>query len=427
MALTGEPSGPPRLAAGALASAAQGAGRVLATLAPEVASFRTFDWAALLGERAALAGLTRRGSVSAGGSARLLATRDGVLAINLPRDDDWRLVPAWLEASPRLGATNDDWREIARRVAGRATAPLVDRARLIGLAVAPAARHVPADRPFFVWSAASRTEPSGARRRLRMLDLTSLWAGPLATSLLSMCGIETLKIEHPARPDGARRGPTAFFDLMNAGKQSCALDLGSPHDRRRFERLLDHADIVVESARPRALAQLGYDATSWTTERAGRLWASITGYGRQNEWIAFGDDAAAAAGLAWTATADAATTSGWSAGTSAPSSDSACFCGDAIADPLAGVHTAAILLAFARSGRGGLVDLSLVDLAARSAHTPLDPSAAFVAASGDGWSLSTPSGPVAVRPPRARPGRGPAPPLRPATDAFVARWCKPRC
>jgi crotonobetainyl-CoA:carnitine CoA-transferase CaiB-like acyl-CoA transferase len=62
-----------------------------------------------------------------------------------------------------------------------------------------------------------------------------------------------------------------------------------------------HADIVIESARPRALAQLGIDAATIVAERPGLTWISITGYGRTGRaanWIAYGDDAATAAGLA---------------------------------------------------------------------------------------------------------------------------------
>ena len=88
---------------------------------------------------------------------------------------------------------------------------------------------------------------------------------------------------------------------MNAGKQGVALDLTDPTDRTTFEALLDVADIVVESARPRALRQLGFDAASARPRDASVL--SITGYGREDNGYAFGDDAAIAAGLGFRARA----------------------------------------------------------------------------------------------------------------------------
>src|SRR5258706_11158223 len=96
MALTGRPDALPRAPRGALASCAAGVGRALAALgarAPE-------DPAALLGERAALFGLARRGRTAPGGACRLLRTTDGWAALSLPRDDDRRALAAWLETAP---------------------------------------------------------------------------------------------------------------------------------------------------------------------------------------------------------------------------------------------------------------------------------------------------------------------------------------
>ena len=68
-------------------------------------SFPGLDALALLGERAALMGLWRRGAVSCGGSCRLLPSADGFMAVSLPRAEDMESVPAWLEldAVPDFG------------------------------------------------------------------------------------------------------------------------------------------------------------------------------------------------------------------------------------------------------------------------------------------------------------------------------------
>ncbi len=409
MELTGPADGAPRFAAGALASAACGAGMVLSALAPRSALAR-LDAPALLAERAAIADLHRQGEVSAGGSARLFATRTDFVAVNLPRDEDWRLTPAWLEATNSSLSGTRDWKTLAQLIAVKDATTLVERGRLMGLAIAPARKTVPHDRPLFTLRHASEKSPSPTPRPIRLLDLTSLWAGPLATSLLAMAGIEVLKIESPARPDGARRGPDAFFQLLNGNKRGCALDLHQSADRAVFERLLEGADIVVESARARALGQLGFDAASWVTGRRGRLWASITGYGRSREWIAFGDDAAVAAGLAWPPE---------------PGESRPFFCGDAIADPLAGLTLAALLLAHSQCGRGGLLDLSLTDCAAHAASLPHEGLELPLEPAPHGWCVVEAGQTSAIEKPRARISEGRAPPLAAPDETLLANWTVP--
>ncbi len=409
MELTGRADGPPQFAAGALASAACGVGMVLRALAPGNV-FGGLDAAALLGERAAIAGLQRQGDVSAGGSARLLATRTDHVAVNLPRDEDWQLTPAWLEADESGFAAVHDWTILAKLITDRNAEELVERGRLMGLAIAPARKTIPLARAPFTIRHTSKKPPIASQRPIRLLDLSTLWAGPLATSLLAMAGIHVLKIESPARPDGARRGPEEFFRLLNGNKRGCALDLHHPQDRAVFERLLEGADVVVESARPRALSQLGFDAASWVTDRPGRLWASLTGYGRSQEWIAFGDDSAVSAGLAWPP---------------GPGASSPVFCGDAIADPLAGLTLAAVLLAHSRLGHGGLVDLSLTDCAAHAVSLSNEGLELPIEPRPQGWCVIEAGQTWMIEKPRARSIEGQAPPLAAPNETLLADWTTP--
>ncbi len=407
MALTGPRDAPPRFARGPLASAARGAGMLLAALAPGSALER-LDGPALLAEHAHFLGRFRRGRISAGGSARLLPTRNGMLALNLPREDDWRSIPAWLEiGEPLVRRDERDWRSIERIVSTRATETLVDRGRMMGLALAPARRSISTNAPPFRLHHASQRPPGRARRPIRLLDLSNLWAGPLAASLLAMAGIDVLKIESPTRPDGARAGHTAFFDLMNENKAGCALDLHDPRDRSHFERLLEGADLIVESARPRALEQLGFDAPSWLADKPGRIWASITGHGRSNDWIAFGDDAAMAAGLAWSPD---------------PVQGDPCFCADAIADPISGLHLAALVLAHLRKGRGGLLELSLVECVSHAASLAVEDTLRPIEWGPRGWQVVESGTAIPVAPPRARPVTGRAPALRRPDPRLLSRW-----
>ncbi len=406
MELTGPADAQPQFAAGALASAACGAGMLLRRLAPKSVLAR-LDAPALLAERAAIAGLVRQGEVSAGGGARLFPTQTDHLAVNLPRDEDWRLTPAWLQADQIGFAAAKDWQALGQLVAKQDAKGLVERGRMMGLAIAPARKTIPRDRPLFTIQHTSERSPIRNLRPIRLLDLSSLWAGPLATSLLAMAGIQVLKIESPTRPDGARRGPEAFFQLLNGNKSGCALDLHQPHDRAVFERLLDGADIVVESARPRALRQLGFDAATWVQDRRGRLWASLTGYGRSREWIAFGDDAAVDAGLAWSPE---------------PDGSEPFFCGDAIADPLAGLTLAALLLVLGRNGRGGLLDLSLSHCAAHAASLPNEGLSLPVEAGPEGWCVVEAGQTSTIEKPRARSPRGQAPRLTAPSERLIDEW-----
>jgi crotonobetainyl-CoA:carnitine CoA-transferase CaiB-like acyl-CoA transferase len=227
-----------------------------------------------------------------------------------------------------------------------------------------------------------------------VVDLSSLWAGPLCSQLLGAAGARVIKLESRTRPDGARYGPSAFFDLMNADKQSVALDFQNLEDLRALRALIAAADIVVESARPRALRQLGIDALTSIRQSAGQVWLSITGYGRaepQANWVAFGDDAAVAAGLFLRADDEATPPA---------------FCADAVADPLAGLHAAIAALTCWRAGGGMLLDVALRDVAAHAMAFGETPSPALVRPrSSDPENPENPQDPQDPRDPRDRQDR----------------------
>ena len=405
MTLTGHANGPPRIAPADLANACARAVHALHRLSGTTAT-QTLDGAQLLGERAAIAGLQRDGDRSPGGSCRILRTADGWIAANLARPDDHSLLPAWLGE----GSWAEPWRVLADRVREQPRDALVSRARLLGLAVAPLKQPTPFSPPWCAVAARGEIRPTPRDRPPRVLDLSALWAGPLCAHLLHLAGADVIKVESLQRPDGARFGPPRFFDLMNAGKRSVALDFSDRHDRAVLRRLIQTADIVVESARPRALQHFGIHAESLVRETPGLTWLGITGYGRQGpaaQWVAFGDDAAAAAGLA-TATAP----------------DAPIFCGDAIADPLTGLYAAVACLLAWQQGGGVLLDVALTHVVAHIlASDPCSPNMAEVrpanAASPDTWTVLTPAEEQAVCPPRARPENGCARPLGADTQAIL--------
>lgn len=353
LALTGFQGRPPVQSSVPLPSFADGALDALAALAPEGAFAGLAGGAELLAERANLTGLSRNGRVSPGGSCHLLRTQDGWVAVNLPRSDDVASLAAWLEDDSLGGVAPLDrgvWEQLANRLADRRSDDVVTRARWLGLAVAHAGRPSPLRAPWL------RVETGGRRNdRPRaappvVVDLSSLWAGPLAGRLLRLAGARVIKVESARRPDGARIGSGAFFELLNGGKESAVLDFGTAGGQRALADLVAGADIVIDSSRPRALRQLGIDAAEWVAERPGRIWLSITGYGRrEEEAVAFGDDAAASAGLCWCVPVAAPL-----------------FVGDAIADPLTGLHAALATSAYWQRGEGALLDVSLAGTVAQA-------------------------------------------------------------
>lgn len=300
----------------------------------------------LLTERAALMRLARGGRISCNRSCHLLESRDGWIAINLPRESDPELLPAWLG----VDGGGDFWPRVQHQVKSMPLAELLESAACLGLAAAA----VPA-----VGDAPPRTgadTPRTLRRQSSPLvvDLSALWAGPLCSHLLQAAGARVIRVESVRRPDPIRHTAPAFFNALNAGKESVVLDFRDPADLRKLRALLARADIVVSSARPRALVQLGLEPAAFLHANPLLLWTAITAHGWQGEdgmRVGFGDDAAVAGGLvAW------------------DDDGQPMFIGDAIADPLTGIAAALATLTKLGRGEGGLIDASLSGCAANIAQ-----------------------------------------------------------
>src|SRR6185503_3353609 len=100
---------------------------------------------------------------------------------------------------------------------------------------------------------------------VRILDLTRVLAGPLATMTLGDLGADVIKIERPGSGDESRewgppfdsRGESAYYLSINRNKLSLALDFDTPADLDVFYRLLEDADAVLDNFRPAMLEQRG--------------------------------------------------------------------------------------------------------------------------------------------------------------------------
>lgn len=307
------------------------------------------DWRHELAVRGRLLGRLPSGRSSASDACRILRSADGWIAISVARPWDVEVLPALVEGP----VSDDHWMTLGCWVAGRPGADVVRRARLLDMAAAELDLVAP-DTPIPL--SATRRWPSRDApdmSELRVVDLSSLWAGPLAARVLSDAGATVTKVESVSRPDGARETPDFYRHLHPADQSTVVVDLSSARGRDQLHRLVEAADVVIEASRPRALEQLG-SGPEQVRPKPGRVWLSITGYGRHGpgaNWIAFGDDAAVAGGL--TARTDVG---------------EPIFCADAVADPVTGLFGAAAVLRSLAAGGGHLIDLALAGAAAAVAR-----------------------------------------------------------
>jgi len=200
--------------------------------------------------------------------------------------------------------------------------------------------------------------PSGAPplAGVRVLDLTRYLAGPFCTMLLADYGADVIKVEaregREFRPPGASRD-NYFFLSANRGKRSITLDLRKPAGRELLLRLLEDFDVLVENFRPGVMERLGL-APAMLTERFARLvYCGISGFGADGPYRdrpGFDQIAQGMSGfMSLTGTEETGPTRA----------------GIAIADLLGGIFGAhgiqLALLARERSGRGQIVDASLLE------------------------------------------------------------------
>ncbi len=122
---------------------------------------------------------------------------------------------------------------------------------------------------------------------IRILDLTSSLAGPYCTEILSALGADVVKIEHPGRGDDSRAWGPAFFAggsviffAANAGKRSLALDVRAPAGREALLRLVERADVFLQSLRPGAAERLGLASEALLAKNPRLVYCSIGSFGR---------------------------------------------------------------------------------------------------------------------------------------------------
>ncbi|MCC7194144.1 MAG: CoA transferase [Gemmatimonadaceae bacterium] len=206
--------------------------------------------------------------------------------------------------------------------------------------------------------AASRPLPLAG---IRVLDLSRLLPGPLCAQHLADLGAYVIKIEDPKVGDYVR---PAVRTLANRGKDALALDLKAAEGREIFLRLLDDADVVLESFRPGVMERLGLGYDVLSARRPAIVHCAITGYGQHGP-----RQAAAGHDINYLAVTGVLDQTGSAEGPPV-------IPGFLISDILGGTLTAAMgilaaLMGARATGKGRYVDVSMADAVMAHCVLPL--------------------------------------------------------
>ncbi len=201
---------------------------------------------------------------------------------------------------------------------------------------------------------------------LRVLDMTTFWAGPCCTHFLAMLGAEVIHVESTRRPDGTRMiaglpvteerwwEKSPIFAALNTNKKGLTLDLQSPRGRELLRRLIATCDVIAENFTPRVLDQMGLDFATVQSIKPDVVMLRRPGFGLDGPWRdnpAFAYVIESAAGLSWM--------------TGYP--DRTPYEPYTVGDPNAGMHALnGLLVALEhrrRTGQGVLVEAAMVDAA----------------------------------------------------------------
>jgi len=121
---------------------------------------------------------------------------------------------------------------------------------------------------------------------IRVLDLSHVIAGPLASFYLAQLGAEVIKVEKPQGGE-VMRGRPGFAEL-NAGKRSLAVDIHDAAAAQAIRGLAASADVFIENFRPGVVKRYGLDYAAIRKVRPDIVYCSISGYGQKGEWAGRG-------------------------------------------------------------------------------------------------------------------------------------------
>lgn len=131
---------------------------------------------------------------------------------------------------------------------------------------------------------------TGPLEGLRVLDLTRLQPGNYATMVMADLGADVIKVEEPGRGDYVRWSPpmvgsmSAAHLVLNRNKKSITLNLKKPEGPGLLLRLVETADVLIESFRPGVMDRLGVGYTRLSEVNPGLVYAAITGFGQDGPY-----------------------------------------------------------------------------------------------------------------------------------------------
>ncbi|WP_123024495.1 CaiB/BaiF CoA transferase family protein [Mycolicibacterium stellerae] len=230
-------------------------------------------------------------------------------------------------------------------------------------------------------AATGATQQRGARgdrdmpfEDVRVLDLSTFWAGAYLTCYLGAFGADITKVESIQRPDGFRYSGayahegdlwyerSGMWQATNLNKRDITLDLTSDDGRDLARRLARDADVVVENFSPRVVEQFGLDYESLVALKPDVIAVRMPGFGLQGPWRDY---------VGWAYNFEQ--TSGMAAVTGHPDGPPCVLQGPA--DPIVGVHAGVALLAALehrrRTGEGQLIEVAQIETAACLAAEPV--------------------------------------------------------
>ncbi|MFI6799255.1 MULTISPECIES: CaiB/BaiF CoA transferase family protein [Streptosporangium] len=186
---------------------------------------------------------------------------------------------------------------------------------------------------------------------VRVLDLATLFAGPMAAMLLGDYGAEVIKVEHPAKPDPSRgHGPEGlWWKMLGRNKRAITLNLSTAEGQDLLVELVREADVVIENFRPGTLERWNLSYERLSEANPDLVLARVTGFGQFGPYAkrpGFGTLAEAMSGFA--------------AMTGEPDGPPT-LPPFGLADGICALATAFAVMTALRSGRGQVVDLSIIE------------------------------------------------------------------
>ncbi|OUC91844.1 CaiB/BaiF CoA transferase family protein [Streptosporangium minutum] len=186
---------------------------------------------------------------------------------------------------------------------------------------------------------------------VRVLDLATLFAGPMAAMLLGDYGAEVIKVEHPAKPDPSRgHGPEGlWWKMLGRNKRAITLNLSTTEGQDLLVELVREADVVIENFRPGTLERWNLSYERLSEANPDLVLARVTGFGQFGPYAkrpGFGTLAEAMSGFA--------------AMTGEPDGPPT-LPPFGLADGICALATAFAVMTALRSGKGQVVDLSIIE------------------------------------------------------------------